>query len=259
MGHDYSKADIVAALRKAGIKKGDSIFVHSNIGFFGRLQGAGTPSEYYGIFKEAIFEVIGNGGTLVVPTFTYSFFNKQPYDPEKTPSKMGIFCEAVRLDPQSLRSDDPNFSVAAIGAKADLLTRNAPEHSFGSDSFWERFLAVGGKICNFNFDAASTMVHYVEKKLGVSYRYDKAFSGTIIKGGKAVEKIARHFVYDLAKPGNEAAFSKFDALAKKSGAAKAVNLGRGSIVVISAADTERIVREGLKGNPALLIKADKVE
>ena len=45
---DYSKKDILIALRNAGLVKGDDILVHSNLGFFGKLDGnnyQGRPEE----------------------------------------------------------------------------------------------------------------------------------------------------------------------------------------------------------------------
>ena len=182
--HDYSREDIIRALTEVGVSKGDNLFTHSNIGFFGRLKDATNEDDYYQIFKKAIFEVIGENGTLVVPTFSYSFCWSNIFDKDKTPSVCGFLSEMVRKDPQSLRSEDANFSIAAIGKNAEYFTKDAPEHSFGPKSFLERFLKSNGEFCNFNFDSASTFVHYVEKYLNVPYRYDKPFPGTFIANGK---------------------------------------------------------------------------
>jgi aminoglycoside 3-N-acetyltransferase len=257
--YDYSKEDIVRALTKVGIKKNDSIFVHSNIGFFGQLKEATTKESYYYIFKEAIFEVIGEGGTLVVPTFSYSFCKKEIFDKEKTKSVCGFFSEMVRKDPQSLRSDDANFSVAAVGKNAEYFTKNAPPHSFGKNSFWERFLKCNGKFCNFNFDAGSTFVHYVEKLLNVPYRYDKKFPGKSIINGKAEERVFYHFVYDLTKPNNGPNFEKFDKRAKELGIAKTANLGKGQIVSITARDVVELIKREIQKDPAFLIKGSRIE
>jgi aminoglycoside 3-N-acetyltransferase len=255
---DYKASDILSSLKKVGICRGDTLFIHSNVGFFGKMEGANDADSFYSNFKRAIFEVIGDEGTIVVPTFSYSFCKKLPFDPEDTPGVCGIFSEMVRKDPQSLRSEDANFSVAAIGKNSRMLTEKAPSHSFGPDSFWERFMKIGGKICNFNFDAGSTFIHYVEKFLRVPYRYDKPFPGLFISGGKKEESVFYHFVYDLEKPGNEASFIKFDKKARESGMLKTANLGKGSITCISASDTFKIIKEELKVNPAFLIKGDKL-
>jgi aminoglycoside 3-N-acetyltransferase len=89
--YDYTLEDIARSLREAGICRGDSIFIHSNIGFFGALRDAQSPEEYYLAFKKAIFSVIGSAGTLVVPTFSYSFCWGKSYNRKETPSVCGFF------------------------------------------------------------------------------------------------------------------------------------------------------------------------
>ena len=75
--YDYEYEDIVEAIKKAGIQKNDVLFSYSNIGFFGKMHDAKSMDDYCSRFKKAIFEVIGKDGTLVVPTFSYSFCNNK--------------------------------------------------------------------------------------------------------------------------------------------------------------------------------------
>ena len=72
--------DIVNAIQNVGVMKNDVLFSHSNIGFFGKLYDAKTTNDYCHAFMKAIFEIIGINGTLVVPTFSYSFCNNQNFD-----------------------------------------------------------------------------------------------------------------------------------------------------------------------------------
>jgi len=249
---DYTYRDIIAALKRAGIRPGDTLFTHGNVGFFGRAQGAATKEELYALFKKAIFEVIGPKGTWAQPAFSYSFFAKKPFDMNQTSSQMGLLAEMMREDPESFRSNDPNFSVTAIGAHAVKLTKDVPAQSFGPNSFWDRFLKIGGKFCNFNFDSGSTFVHYVEKKLKVPYRYDKGFEGQVVENGRSVTKTFYHFVHSLEHPEHASDFRAFDALAKKKRKAVTSNLGRGQILVLSAKDTLELIKNELKKNPRLL-------
>jgi len=257
--YDYSMNDIILSLANVGVTTGDNIFIHSNIGFFGRLKGVKNKNDYYQTFKKAIFEVIGENGTLVVPTFSYSFCWGNIYDVENTPSICGYLSEMVRKDHQSLRSEDANFSIAAIGKNAEYFTKDATEHSFGPNSFWERFLKTNGKFCHFNIDSAATFIHYVERILKVPYRYDKAFPGVFISNGKKEQRVFYHFVYDLDKPNNGPCFTKFDKKAKENGFTRTANLGKGQIVSISAKDALELIKREIKKNPALLIKGDFVE
>lgn len=259
MKADYSKEDIIRALIEVGVEKGDNIFIHSNIGFFGQLEDASSPDAYYTIFKEALFSVVGKEGTIVVPTFSYTFCKGNIFDTENTPGVCGFFSEMVRKDPESIRSDDANFSIAAIGKNAGYFTKDAPEHSFGPNCFWERFMKSNGKFCNFNFDAGSTFIHYVEKTLRVPYRYDKAFPGKSIINGKEEDRVFYHFVYDLNKPNNGPEFTKFHKKAMDSGLVKTADLGKGQVVLISAKDTFELIKSELPKNTAFLIKGDRVE
>lgn len=252
----YSKDDIVRALKEAGIKKNDNIFIHSNIGFFGKLKGAKGEKDYYRIFKETIFEVIGPDGTLVVPTFSYSYCWNKVYDNRNTPGICGFFSEMVRKDPEALRSNDGNFSVAAIGKNAEYFTKDAPENSFGAGSFWEKLLEKDGVFCNFNFDSGSTFVHYVERLLQVPYRFDKAFKGKSIIDGVEKEGVFYHYCYDLEKPETGPEFERFDVKAKGRGITTKANLGKGQVIRISAKDTLQLIKEEYAKNPGFLTKGN---
>lgn len=253
---NYTYNDIVVSLRACGISPGDVIFIHSNMGFFGLLKEAVSPIDYYRLFKQAIFEVIGSEGTLVVPTFSYSFCRKQNFDLKNTPGVCGFLSEQVRQDSDAYRSCDANFSVAAIGVESEFFTHNADPYSFGENSFFARFLAKGGKFCNFNFDAGSTFLHYVERVLKVPYRFDKGFTGSIICDGKVSDqkKTFYHFCCDLNIPNHTPVFEKFDRLAKQQKLAITANLGRGQIVSISAQDTFDLIEQELKRDGNFLIR-----
>lgn len=252
--YDYSKRDIIKSLMKVGLKKGDNIFIHSNIGFFGKLKDANNKEEIYTIFKEAIFKVIEKDGTLVVPTFSYSYCWGKKFNKNETPSICGFLSEMVRTDSKSLRSEDANFSIAAIGKNAEYYTKKTSKYSFGLNSFWDKFHKTNGKICNFNFDSGSTFFHYVERVLSVPYRYDKPFFDPSAPKNKKEKKVFYHFVYDLKKPNHKPNFTKFDKKAKKLGLTKTANLGKGQIVLISTRDTYNLIKKELQNNPSFLIE-----
>lgn len=252
-GYDYTASDISSALEAVGIGRGDHLFIHSNVAFLGRLKEGEEGGEFYGRFKEGIFNVIGLQGTVAVPTFTYSYCWGQVYDKARTPGTCGLLPELVRADPEAVRSDDANFSVTALGGAADFLTARAPEHSFGPGSFWERFLKIGGKICNINYHAGCTGFHYVEKCMNVAYRYDKSFPGISIIDGREIRGVFTHFVYDKAKPRHGPEFYKFDRRAKELGLVRTASLGRGTVVSISFRDAFDLIRTQLRKEPNFLI------
>ena len=255
MAH-YNKAELVDALRQVGLEPGRVVFSHSNLGFFGLPEGVRNSDEMCALVLEAILEVIGDAGTLVVPTFTYSFSQGKDFDPRVTPSDCGAFTEYLRQLPESLRSHDPNISVAAFGKNAKELTQNIPVNAYGPDSFFARFLAQDGLICNLNFDAGSTFVHFVERELKVPYRFDKSFEGNFCSGGQTEKRSSSIWVRDLSSDLTIAHFESFDTLARERGCFKTKSVGRGALGAISAQESYRLISETLPERPWLLTKAE---
>ena len=252
---DYTKSDLIDAFKKAGIRTGDTVFSHSNIGFFGISEKGLSRENMFRTVLTAFQEVLGPGGTLVVPTFTYSFCRGQEFDPEKSPSTCGLFTEMFRQMPQALRSQDPIFSVSAIGPKAKSLTENVPEDCFGKESFWELLLQNDGLICNLNFDAGSTFIHYVERRLDVPYRFLKRFDGILIRDGQKIPKAAYHFCRDLSNPKLKARFELFDFIGREKGLVKTSFAGRGAVVVIRTSDVFDLIKKEIRTIPELLTAA----
>ncbi len=251
---DYTGSDIAAALAAVGVTAGAAVFSHSNVGFFGRLEGATTPAACWEIYRSAIFEVLGASGTFAVPTFSYSSCNGRPFDPAVTPGQCGMLSEWVRLDSAAVRSADPNFSVAAIGRAAHALCDDVGVHPFGPDSFWARFLANDGWLVNLNFDAGTTFQHFVERELRVPYRWDKSFRGMCRVDGTWVERESWHYVFDHAVAEHFPDFGKLHRAAIEAGVLKSAQLGRGMVVAVRVADLDRIIRRELPRRPDFLIE-----
>ena len=247
----YTKNDISVALEKLNIKAGDILFVHSNIGFFGKLEEANNASSLCSIFYDEIFKKIGSSGTIVVPAFTYSFPKTEVFHLDIKVSDMGMFSEWVRTQTDSHRSMDPCYSVVASGKHAIDLTSSAPINSFGINSFFDRFDKENGSILNLNFDAGSTYLHFLEREFDVPYRFDKTFEGYISEGGKktlTTSTIYVRYMEDITYP----RFEFFDCIARDKGKFKTANLGRGQIGHISAKHCRKLLKEELLTNPFIL-------
>ena len=248
----YTYQDLVAAFKSVGLKRGDVVFSHSNIGFFGFPEGERTNGNAFEVILGAFLDVIGKEGTLVVPTFTYSFPHNKTYDPDYTPSDCGVFTEMLRQHPQSYRSDDPCVSVTAIGKLAKEVTINIPENSYGSDSFFDRFYKSDGVICNLNRDAGSTFIHYVERKLNVPYRFDKTFSGVFCKNKKQEERKSTIWVRDLSSDCTRVYVGVFDQIAREKELYRVATVGRGFVGMITAKDTYALIESVLPLCPNFL-------
>ncbi|HEB7547832.1 TPA: AAC(3) family N-acetyltransferase, partial [Campylobacter coli] len=90
----YTQKDLVNTLKNIGIKNGDIICVHTEIFHFQ------TPllskNEFLNSFLEALFKAIGKEGTLIMPTFTYSFCKNEVYDKLNSKCTVGILNEFFR-------------------------------------------------------------------------------------------------------------------------------------------------------------------
>ncbi len=255
---DYQREDLTAALATLPLAHGDVLFCHSNVGFFGRMAAAENIDVLCGIFLEEILARVGPNGTLAVPTFTYSFPRREIFDIRRTSSNMGAFSEWVRRHPGAVRSCDPCYSVAAIGAEAEQLTRDVSTNSFDHNSFFGRFSRRNGKILNLNFDAGSTFVHFVERKLNVPYRFDKTFVGVVRDNSVDCSVSSTIWVRYLSDDSLEAAFEAFDEAARAEGLFVTAPLGRGQLGTISADATEDLIRRLIVHRPWFLTRAEKL-
>lgn len=251
---DYNFRDIVEALKTVGMKEGDNVFMHTNLGFFGRCEGVKSADELCSKFFNAVRSIIGEKGTIIVPSFTYSSCHNEEFDPKTTKCAMGMFTDFVLKQPETIRSLDPNFSIAANGKDAVSFTLDPPEKSFGNGCFFERFYEANGLICNLNFDAGTTYVHYVEHKLNVPYRYDKQFKGMVRVGDKWEERVSYHFVYD--KPENAPVFSRLHDISLETGVAKIEKLGKGVVLAERAQDLFNLIKETMEKRPRFLLNIE---
>ncbi len=199
--HDViRRTDIETALRRVGVFRGDLIMIHSDVGAFGKLGDLLDRERFLQEILGAFLGVITEAGTLIVPTYTYSFCRKDVFDVEKSASHAGLFSEFIRQLPGSLRSEDPIFSHAGFGPEAHELLDGVGNDCFGTNSFFDRFYGRNGKMINFGKFFDITFLHYIEQKVGVSYRYMKKFEGQIIGADRRIRSChVDYFVRALAE------------------------------------------------------------
>lgn len=196
-----TRKDIEDVIKDSGIKKGDNIFCHTDLSKLKKLDFnyKFLPELVY----KSLIKKIGKDGTLVVPTFTYSFCNKKIFDIKNFYTPCGSFSNYVKNLKNSKIYADPNVSVAIVGKNKKYFSENPTINTYDLNSFFDRFFKKGGKICNINLDVTSTFIHYFERKLSVKYRFDKAFYGKIKLKNKLIKKKSIIFVKYLKKENNQ--------------------------------------------------------
>jgi aminoglycoside 3-N-acetyltransferase len=134
-----TRADIVAGLRAMGIAEGWLLQVHSSLSALGYVEGGAET------VVDALLEVVGPDGTLMVPTFNHGA--AEIYDPRETPSTNGAVTEALRRRPEAYRSLHPTHPYAAIGRDAEeLMAGHLEVETFDQASPLGKLAGRGGYV-----------------------------------------------------------------------------------------------------------------
>lgn len=150
---------------------------------------------------DALLEAIGKKGIVVAPTFSYSGFKNEIYNPETSQSTVGSL--GMEIAARGFRNNDPNFSHAAIGKGAEQFIAWNEEASIGEGSFYDRFIDANGKFLMLGVDyTALPIFMHMEAKLNLPYRYKKEFHGKILIKKKYFDVTYSHYVRDEKKMPN---------------------------------------------------------
>lgn len=136
IGRPRTRVSLGTDLGRIGLGQGATVLLHSSLRALGWVCGGPVA------VVQALLDVLGPEGTLVVPTHTAD--NSDPagwtrppvpetwwaeirrhtpaYDPQISPARgMGVIAETVRTWPGSRRSGHPQSSFAALGPQAEKL------------------------------------------------------------------------------------------------------------------------------------------
>lgn len=146
---------------------------------------------------------IASSENLLVPTFNYQFPKTRLFDLDNTPSEVGHISEFYRHNIASWRSHDPMFSISGSGTP--FIKDTEIQCSFDNNSIFSHLSKNNGYVLFYGADFSSaTIIHHVEFKAGVAYRYWKSFDG-MCKQGDSLNKVilrshfrpmGRHLDYD---------------------------------------------------------------
>ena len=240
-GKKIYQADIEHALKKAGVKSGDTILVHSSLTAFGKLcpDNKESMDTYIDFLMNSIVNAmkkcVGTNGTILMPTFSWSFCKKRIFDVTKTPSEVGALTNYFRNLPGVSRSLHAIYSFAVLGRKRGFFM-DVGKDSFGKDSIFDKINKIDGKIIFFGapFHSA-TFVHYIEQQHGIPYRFIKSFGGIIKRDGNVYEdKFTFNVKYKRRPAIIDLSRTEKFLLGKRF--MKEVKLGNGRVLSVGAAD-----------------------
>jgi aminoglycoside 3-N-acetyltransferase len=191
--------------------------------------------------------------TVLLPAFTYSLARAQVFDVAAPPANMGALSEHALGT--FLRSCDPMFSLLGCGPRAEEILSDLPPTSFGHGSSFNRLHQERTYVVSINLDAGATLLHEIEFQLGVSYRFEKQFSGWIRDGERTFPTSWTTYVRDLDEPASEADFRRLTRDLLDSGLWRRERVGSGFIASISLSVYREFIARKLEVEPKYLTRA----
>jgi aminoglycoside 3-N-acetyltransferase len=166
--HTFDRTRIVRDLQALGLQAGDSVLVHSSLKSIGHVDGG--PDTVI----DALLEVLGKTGTLLMPSFQngsefYLCDRGCKFDVRNSPSELGIITETFRKRLGVIRSLNPTHCTAGLGTEAAKLLAGHEncKVSCGKGSPYHKICESGGKILLLGVTHGSnTTLHFVENTNG---------------------------------------------------------------------------------------------
>lgn len=202
------KKEIKMGLSDLGLKKGDSVLLHSSLISLGNVEGG--PDAVI----DAFLETLGDKGTLIVPTF----------------GALGILTDTLKNRPGAVKSCCNGATVAAVGASAEKLCHDhwKAETLHGKNTPYTRLGELGGYVCLLGVDQdRNTTLHSVEALLELPYLKNHGGEFTDEKGKTRVGEW-KYF------PGPHRDFIGLDRFYRESGKMKIGRLGNAVVRLIKA-------------------------
>ena len=164
------------------LNKGDRVYVTSDVSqlVYGLIHN--DDETDLNILIDGIQDIIGEEGTLVFPTFNWSFCGGTPFDYHKTPAKTGSLCKIAMGRDDFRRTKHPIYSFTVWGKDTDDLCALTNKSSFGADSPFAYMVEHGYRnlFIDKDLEHSFVFVHYAEQSVGNlhdHYRYLKDFTG----------------------------------------------------------------------------------
>lgn len=200
-----TKQDIISAVRNVGLKEGSTVMVHTSLSRIGYVCGGAQT------VIEALIEVVGHEGTLMMPTQSWKNLDPEDgvhwdteeeywdiirknwpaYDKRITPTNtMGAVSEMFRSWPGTVRSDHPARSVAAWGKYAKYLVEDHDiSNIFGEGSPVGKLYELDGEVLliGVGYDK-NTSLHLADARADYPGKHNCIEHSAMIEDGRRVWK-----------------------------------------------------------------------
>ncbi len=243
-------SDIRAGLEVLGVVSGDLLLVHSSLHSFGYVEGGADA------VIDALLEAVGDGGTVLVPTLTFSILKSRPYrfSVSGTPSSSGRITETLRQRAAALRSRHPVSSAAAIGAQAAYLTAAHDDTPCGPGSPYYRLCERGGKVVFLGASLGSnTVFHCAEEIARPAYLGFATIENAIVEDADRRRRAVTARRYDCFDRGVIRHLGNMEPVFRERGLLRRAVIGECRAYLIDAQQNVGVSCEVLKTNPEYIL------
>ena len=176
----FTKQLVVEGLRELGLARGDMVFMHSSLKDLApAAQLLKLPEMGMPFVIDALKEVVGPQGLIVLPAFSFCFARSSLgptgtiWDKKNSPSRVGDITNYFLKQRGVKRSDHPTHSVAALGERSEEFVKG---HAWSDGSTFHR-LSPWGRLCDCDayvlffgtYLNTCTLVHAVEDWMDLPY------------------------------------------------------------------------------------------
>lgn len=241
---EIGKEQIKADLETIGLKRGSHVAVTLSFKSIGRVMGG--PNT----FIDAILEVIGTEGTLMMNTYTLLFpISEIPSDfvfnPESSVPYTGLVPRTLLKRKDSIRSKHPICSVAAIGKLAKFLTEGHDDNAQNAFLPYEKLAEIGGEYLSIGLkDRFVAIRHEAQRRAGLMVI--PKFYGVLYKNSKGEIKLSV-----FQKPPCTLTQPKLVPALVKKGLVKRGKIGMASSAIARADELIEALACLLRENPTL--------
>lgn len=192
--------------KEIGVKRGDKIYLSSSFMQIALMYKKNGQKFDGNKLIDAFVDLLGDTGTLLIPTFSYEFCRKGIYDIHNTRGVTGALGNIALQRDDFMRTNHPIHSFAVWGDDQKFLCELQNLNSFGDDSPFSYMLEQKVKqiIIGTDYTHAFTFSHYGEVKAKVPYRFIKRFTG------KYIDRDGSESVRTYEYPARDLSFSSVD-------------------------------------------------
>jgi aminoglycoside 3-N-acetyltransferase len=181
-----TRSSLGTDLARIGIRQGDLLMIHAGLRSVGSITGGVNA------LVQALFDVIGGGGTLAAYVDFEPFYSEDCYASDipvfdkriaHAARDHGVLHETLRNWPGALRSDHPDAGVAAIGALAEWITAEHPfQYGYGQRSPFDKIVQAHGRVLLIGAPLDTiTLLHHSEHLANIPgkrvHRYRRLMPG----------------------------------------------------------------------------------